>query len=197
MIFILLNIIMENDEHLKGQLIAAHPKRGDTVLRKGVLLVIDQDYTGCVGLQINKPMASSPNLASVMNSLGIPYTNDTPIYFGGSENTNRIIVVHSTDWMSSTSTKITEDVAISNDLSVLAAISNNQGPNKFRAIAGYTRWLSGHLESEIEVESPYYDITSSWSIVPACEEFVFATEGVDQWHLILEQSAKAQIATWF
>lgn len=188
---------MENDEHLKGLLIAAHPKRADNVLRKGVLLIIDQDYTGCIGLQINKPMTSSPNLASVMNSLGIPYNQDTPIYFGGSENTNRIIVVHSTDWMATSSTKITDDVAISNDLSVLAAISNNQGPSKFRAIAGYTRWVSGHLESEIEVESPYYDITTSWSTVTACEELVFASEGVDQWHYILEQSAKAQISTWF
>jgi len=188
---------MENIESLKGYLIAAHPKRSDSLLKKGVILIIDQDYTGSIGLQINKPMVNSPNLSGVMHGLGITYNSDTPLYFGGIENTNRIIVVHSTDWSSSGTTKITDDVAISNDISVLAAISAGKGPSKFRAIAGYTRWLPGHLESEIDGDPPFHDINTSWSYIQANEDLVFATSGADQWHLTLEQSAKAQIATWF
>jgi putative transcriptional regulator len=188
---------MEDADNLKGYLLAAHPKRPDVSLRKGVILVIDQDYSGSVGLQLNKPMTSSPNLASVMQGLGISYSADTPIYFGGTENTNRIIVVHSADWCSNGTTKITDDVAISNDISVLAAISTNQGPSKFRAIAGYTRWFPGHLESEIDAVPPFHNITSSWSSIVATSDLIFSSEGTEQWHHILEQSAKRQIATWF
>jgi len=188
---------MEDVINLKGHLLAAHPKRLDNPLKKGVLLIIDQDYSGSIGLQINKPMTNSPNLSGVMNSLGMNYTSDTPIYFGGTENTNRIIVVHSTDWASSGTTKISDDLAISNDISVLAAISANQGPSKFRAIAGYTRWMPGHLESEVDGDPPFHDISRGWVHIKASEELLFCSEGIDQWHLILEQSAKAQIATWF
>lgn len=188
---------MEQAENLKGHLIAAHPKRKEGHFRKGVILIIDQDYTGCIGLQINKPMTNHPNLSGVMSSLGINYQSDTNIYFGGPENTNRIIVVHSADWISPGTTKLNDEICISNDISVLAAIAANQGPSKFRAIAGYTRWMPGHLEGEIEGDPPFHDVSASWSYVPSNSEFVFTNEGTDQWHLVLEQSAKALIDTWF
>jgi putative AlgH/UPF0301 family transcriptional regulator len=188
---------MEDIINLKGHLLSAHPRRSDNPLKKGVLLVIDQDLTGSVGLQINKPMTNHPNLVTVMQSLGINYSEDIPIYFGGTENANRIIVVHSNDWSSPGTTKITEDISISNDVSVLTAIAANQGPSKFRAVAGYTRWLPGHLESEIDGELPYNDISRSWIHIPASSELIFGSSGIDQWHYVLEQSAKAQIATWF
>lgn len=188
---------MEDIENFKGYLLAAHPKRTETIVRKGVVLVIDHDLHGAIGLQINKPMETSTSLGVVMSNLGMTLDNDCPIYFGGSENTNRIIVVHTLDWTSSSTTKIGPNFGISNDITVLAAISQNKGPRTFRAIAGYVRWLPGHLEAEIDMIPPWNDVTKSWSIMEGSVDSIFNSSGIDQWHHVIEESAKQQIANWF
>ena len=188
---------MEDIDNYKGYLIAAHPKRNDSILRKGVILVIDQDNSGSVGLQINKPMENNTNLATIMQGLGLSYNEDTPVYFGGVENTNRIIVVHTSDWMSSGSTAITRDLAISNDMSVLVAIASGKGPSSFRAIAGYTRWLPGHLENQIDCDPPYNDISLGWNLIKANADLIFLTNGSDQWHHVINESVKIQVENLF
>lgn len=187
---------MEDIENLKGYLLVSHPKRPDIQLRKGVILIIDHDHTGAIGLQINKPMENTTTLGSVMESLGMSLDIDRPLYFGGIENTNRIIVVHSLDWQSNSTIKLGENFGISNDISVLAAISQNQGPTLFRAVAGYTRWLPNNLEAEIEVHPPWRDISRSWGVVKGNDTHCFSHEGSDQWHILLEESAKKEIENW-
>lgn len=189
-------MIMEDLENLKGYFLVAHPKRAEPTLRKGVVLIIDHDHTGAIGLQINKPLENSTTLGQVMESLGMSLTIDRPLYFGGVENTNRIIVVHTLDWMSNTTIKLGENFGISNDLSVLAAIAQNQGPSLFRAVAGFTRWLPNNLESEIELIPPWNDISKSWALVEGTESLCFSNEGSDQWHMLLEESARKEIETW-
>lgn len=188
---------MEDLDDIKGYLLAAHPKRQDVSTRRGVILIVDHDHTGSVGLQINKPMESHTTLLSVMQGLGMTLNKDKPLWFGGPESTNRIIVVHTLDWSSTSTTKVTENIGISNDISVLTAISKNEGPSKFRAIAGYVRWMPSHLEGELESLPPFNDISTGWSLIPATEDLVFEKEGIDQWHNVLEQSAKNQIESWF
>lgn len=188
---------MEDIENYKGYLLAAHPKRPEQVLRRGVIMVIDHDQTGALGLQINKPLESSTTLGTVMETLGMSLKKDCPLYFGGTENANRIIVVHSLDWTSSGTTKINDEIGYSNDITVLAALSEGKGPEYFRAVAGYTRWLPGHLESEIEGLGPWYDVTASWNVIPADSDLVFNFAGIEQWHYVIEESAKIQISSWF
>jgi len=188
---------MEDIENYKGYLIAAHPKRHDNVLKKGVVLVIDHDHSGCIGLQINKPLENSTTLGSVMHGLGLHLDKDEPVYFGGPEHTNRIIVVHTLDWSSATTQKLGENFGISSDISVLAALSEKKGPLQFRAIAGYSRWLPGHLEGEVDMIHPWNDITLSWSMIEGNIESIFSVNGYDQWHHVIEESAKQQIETWF
>jgi putative transcriptional regulator len=188
---------MEDIENFKGYLLAAHPKRADSILKKGVVLIIDHDISGAIGLQINKPLENSTSLGTIMSNMGLPLKDDDSVYFGGPENTNRIIVLHSLDWSSSTTTKIGENFGISNDISVLAAISQGKGPDLFRAIAGYVRWPPGHLENEIDMLPPWDDISKSWQIKEAEIDDIFSVDKSDQWHYILDQSAKQQISTWF
>lgn len=187
---------MEDLESYKGFLIAAHPKRAEPSLRKGVILIIDQDHTGSIGLQINKPLESNTTLGSVMTGLGMSLDKDQPLYFGGTENTNRIIVLHTLDWRTSSTTELGENIGISNDISVLSAISANSGPAQYRAIAGYTRWMPGNLEAEIEMIPPFNEVSRSWSYLKADVDLCFDSSGSTQWHHILEESARIQIASW-
>lgn len=188
---------MEDIDNYVGYLLAAHPKRQEPILRRGVVLVIDNDHNGAIGLQINKPMENQTSLGRIMNSLGIAYDKDHPVYFGGPENTNRIIVLHSLDWTSSGTTTLGNNFGISNDISVLAAIASDKGPELFRAIAGVYRWMPGHFDSELDNIPPYNEIGRRWSVVPASLDLLFGNDGIDQWHNLLEEHARTEIANWF
>jgi len=184
------------EQHYKGYLLAAHPKRPDALLRRGVILVLDHGVNGAIGLQINKSFTNDITFQRVMENVNLSIDIDCPLYNGGTESANRIHVVHSLDWYSPTTTKITESIGVSNDLSVLAAISRNEGPEFFRACAGFTQWMPGHLDGEVSGEDPW-TINHSWSYTPASIETVFRLDDIEQWHKVISESSRLQIANWF
>ena len=184
------------EQNYTGYLLAAHPKRTDPILRRGTMLIIDHDASGAIGLQINKPYVSNVTLNSVMNNVGLNVDNDQALYNGGPESTNRIHIIHTLDWFSPTTNKITDQIGISSDLSVLSAISEDEGPTYFRAVAGFTRWLPGHIEGEILGEDPW-TINHSWSFIPAEPEIVVGYTDIDQWHKVITDSSRHQVANWF
>ena len=188
-----MNMIIQN---YKGQLLASHPKRRDSYLRRSAMLILDHDTSGAIGLQINKKFASNITVGTVMRNLGLRIDNDQPLFHGGSESPNRIHVVHSLDWFTANTINLSDDIGVSNDISVLSAISEDDGPEYFRVVAGFTRWLPNHLEGEISgIDS--WDITHSWSNSPVSIETVFELEDTDQWWGIHDHAKKQQIANWF
>jgi putative transcriptional regulator len=184
------------EQNYTGYLLAAHPKHADPILRRGAMLIIDHDTSGAIGLQINKPYTSRVTLNSVIKNVGLHVENDQPLYNGGPESTNRIHIIHTLDWFSSTTNQITDQIGISSDLSVLTAISLGDGPTYFRAVAGFTKWLPGHIEGEILGEDPW-TINQSWSFIPAEPEIVFGYTDIDQWHKVISDSGRQQVSSWF
>jgi putative transcriptional regulator len=184
------------EQNYQGYLLAAHPKRQDPILRRGVMLILDHDQTGAIGLQINKPFTNEVSFQTVMKNVGLSVDQDQPLYNGGIESTNRIHVIHSLDWYSPTTVKVTDYIGVSNDISVLTAISNNEGPDYFRVCAGFTRWMPRHLEGEVVGEEPW-TINQSWSFIPATLESVFTLDDIDQWHKVIGESSRQQVASWF
>jgi putative AlgH/UPF0301 family transcriptional regulator len=184
-------------ETYRGQLLGAHPRRRESLLRGGVVLVVDHDAGGSIGLQINRAIATGISIGSVMNNMGLSIAVDQPLYVGGTENTNRIIIVHTMDWSTDSTVQVTDNIGYSNDISVLSAISSGEGPEQFRAVAGFMRWPAGQLEREIAGEVAWGAVESSWSLVPATCELVFDLDDQEQWRTVLETHARQQIAIWF
>jgi putative AlgH/UPF0301 family transcriptional regulator len=188
---------MTEMETYQGQLLGAHPRRRESLLRGGVVLVVEHDLAGSIGFQINRPINTGITIGSVMNNMGFNIEVDQPLYVGGTENTNRIIVVHTMDWSTSGTVQVTDDIGYSNDVSILAAISSGEGPEQFRAVAGFTRWPAGQLDCEIAGEVTWGAVESSWSLVRATRELVFDQDDQEQWRCVLEAHARQQIAIWF
>jgi putative transcriptional regulator len=184
------------EQNYKGYLLASHPKRKDAILRRSVVLILDHDATGAIGLQINKPFTNDITFETVMQNVGMHTDNDQPLYNGGQESTNRIHVIHSLDWYSANTIKLTDHIGVSHDLSVLAAIAANEGPEYFRVVAGFARWLPGHLEGEIAGNAPWA-INHTWSFAPANAETLFGLDDIDQWHQVIGESSSLQVANWF
>lgn len=177
-----------------GYLLAANPANPKDDLARSVILLLRHADDLAIGLQINRPM-NQPNLADVSENNGIEMISDEPLWYGGNIEERKIHVVHSTDWMGLSSIRLTEDIAVTNDISVLAAVSRGEGPEYFRACTGYWLWGEGrmnHMLDPHDNEEPM-----KWEILPATMETVFAESGIDQWLLALDRSAEYQTAAWF
>jgi putative AlgH/UPF0301 family transcriptional regulator len=92
--------------------------------------------------------------------------------------------------------RINDKIGVSKDISVLTALANNEGPEYFRTIAGYTKWLPGHLDGEIIGEDPW-SINHSWTFIPADVNTLFGLDDIDQWHRVISESGRIQVSHWF
>lgn len=184
------------ENNYRGNLLASHPKYPDSDFKKSVLLVLDHDDDGAVALQINKPYQNGVSFSTVMQNAGLYYDDDQPLFIGGEDASNRVYLIHTLDWYSPTTNKINNFIGVSTDLSILMAISQGEGPEHFRAIAGYTRWEPEVLEGEISGAEPWSAV-HSWSYIPVSVEVIFEIPPEQQWTAVIDTSCKLQVSNWF
>jgi putative AlgH/UPF0301 family transcriptional regulator len=89
-----------------------------------------------------------------------------------------------------------QNIGISGDISIIAALSKGQGPSQFRAVAGFFIWEPGQLEEEIAI-SDSDSLPLSWSWTPSTVDLVFDTDSGLQWRRTIEAASKLQVANWF
>lgn len=187
------NTFSMTKKNYQGYLLAANPNNPCDELEQAVILLIGYGLDKVVGLQINKPY-DNLSFRSISENIGIDLDMDDNIYQGGSNGLGKISVIHSTDWTGLSTILISENLAITNDISVLAALSRGEGPEYYRACAGHWLWERDQFDNQLD---PHINTRYKWEAVPARVETVFAFEGEDQWRISLEESARHQISVWF
>jgi putative transcriptional regulator len=183
-------------ETYRGKLLAANPANPKDGDQTAVIMVINHTIDATIGLQVNTTLAH-PTLSHIMHNMGIWYEGMDPLYYGGQLSQNKIHVIHSLDWSGLTTVKITDEIGVTNDISVLAAISQGQGPELFRACVGYWMWENGRFEQQMDPKNFPSNEVHRWESVPATLENVFGYSDEEQWRKILEESARTQAAAWF
>ena len=181
-----------------GHLLIANPSNPLDELSESVILLISHDDNLAMGLQINNPIADT-SLQGVSDNLGIPLPGEDKLWFGGKISQNKVHVIHSTDWLSVSSTLINDDLAVTNDVSVLAALSLGSGPEFFRACVGHWACNGKDLDLGLAAQHPFPGIFCKhrWETIPATPELIFNNEGPEQWRQLLDASTRQQIESWF
>ena len=177
---------------LQAHLLAANPNNPRDDLERAVILLTSHTAGISIGLQINR-LVNNLTLPSVAHNLGVWYQGDDAVYYGGNSGANKIHIIHSSDWSGPTTVNINEDISISNDITILAAISQSEGPELYRACAGHWVWENGDLTRQLEDR----DSLHKWEPVPVSLDNIFSSDGDQQWRSILEESARHQVALWF
>lgn len=177
-----------------GHLLVSNPNNPRDELSKSVILIVSHTERMAVGLQINNPLEDI-NLQDVANNLGMDYPNPDLLYYGGNMSTNKIHVVHSNDWQGMTTVQLNDEISVTNDISVLAALSRGEGPEFFRACAGYWLWDDHRLD--LQLNPRFKDEPHKWEITPADSRIIFDGEGPEQWRVALDHAAKYQVNAWF
>jgi putative AlgH/UPF0301 family transcriptional regulator len=186
------------NDKFTGHLLASSPALYQNDEPQKVILIISHIDHLAVGIQINQEIMGQ-TLQAVSGRLGIPIEGSDPLWRGGNLGTDKIHVIHSTDWSGITTVKLTDDVAVTSDISVLTALSRNDGPSKFRACAGFYSWTNSELMDSLGINAAGIERKQTdWEMVPANEELVMDDiSGDDQWLCVLEASASYQSTKWF
>ena len=90
---------------------------------------------------------------------------------------------------------------MTNDLSILSAMSAGEGPSKFRACAGFFTWTLNEFNRLMSTKSRPEGLISQvakWEAVPATSELTFDSgHDDDQWLAVLEASVAHQASQYF
>ncbi len=136
---------------LAGQLLIASPEMGDPRFYHAVVLVVQHDNEGALGIMINRPVEER-SLASLLEAIGerdMGVEGSVRIFAGGPVEPRRGFVVHSADYRRAETLDIDGRVAMTGSPEILRDIGHNRGPKKALVAFGYTGWGPGQLESEL------------------------------------------------
>ncbi len=163
--------------HLQGQLLIAAPSLLDPNFLHSVVLMVQHDEEGALGLVLNRPTDMSIGEAweQVCDT---PYVSDDHLYHGGPCQ-GPLMVVHTHPDISQVD--IADGLFFSTDKDHVERLIR-ENTDAIRFFVGYAGWTEGQLDAEME--------TGSWLVTPATPELVFnSDEGL--WHKLSKQIALA------
>lgn len=156
--------------YLDGQLLVAAPKLTDPRFSETVIVMIDHDAGGAIGLVVNRGLGSG-QLKALLEGFGIEAdaaSGSVRLHYGGPVETGRGFILHSTDYSGPSTKAISDAVAVSTGRDILVAIAAGEGPRETRFILGYAGWGPGQLESEMARDD--------WLTAPVESSLIFETD---------------------
>ena len=166
-------------ENLVGKLLVAVPSISDKRFQKSVILMCGHDKNGAIGLVLNKPLFRI-TFKTLLRQLAIDDSKifeDIKIYEGGGVEVGRGFILHSSDFYHNTTVKITPDIYLTATTDILKAISQGQGPEKFKVCLGYAGWGAGQLELEMQ--------TNSWIQANSSIDLIFSKTTDLMWEKVV------------
>ena len=166
---------MPHRDGLTGQLLVAEPTLDDPNFVHTVVLIVQHDDAGALGLVVNRPYGTAPT-KELLSRLGVEagkVTGDTLLFYGGPVQPTVGMVVHSTDYAMAETRRVTADLAVTSNPTILADIAAGKGPKRYVPVLGYAGWAPDQLEQELA--------QGAWAVIPADPELIFAPDVAKAW----------------
>ena len=129
---------------LKGKVLIASPKLVDPNFARAVVLIVQHDENGAMGLVINRELETTVREAWTQVS-SVPYPNDDPLFQGGPCE-GPLIVLHQDEARGQM--QVRDGIWLSSDAdAVKSLVDDGIEPMKF--FVGYAGWSPLQLESEL------------------------------------------------
>lgn len=173
--------------YLDGQLLLAMPGMTDPRFDRSVIYICSHSEEGAMGLVINS-RAVNIDFPGLLDQLKVTYgpeqfpgellaapreeaeetEEEVILHAGGPVEIGRGFILHTADYVQESTMVISETIALTATIDILAAISQGTGPANYIVALGYTGWGEGQLEQEIN--------RNSWLNIEADEELLFRTD---------------------
>lgn len=166
----------------KGKFLVAARKLRGSNFAETVVLLIDYNKRGAMGVIINRP--TKLPLSNVLPEIKELQKRTDTVYFGGPVEVSRIMMLIQSADPSKGSIKVFNNVYISSSYAVLQQmVDKANSDERFRIYAGYAGWAAGQLDAEVS--------RGDWHIVAADAKTVFELEPSKVWpEMIMRASAK-------
>lgn len=152
---------------LAGDLLIASPHIGDPRFWHTVIVIVQQDDRGALGIVINRPLATVP-VADLLKALGLNEAGvkgTIRIFAGGPVGSVAGFVLHSSDYHSAGTIAIDDHLALTTNPRILEDIAHGHGPKKKLIAFGYAGWAPGQLQMELA--------RGDWFVIPETPNLVF------------------------
>ncbi|MHA6298399.1 YqgE/AlgH family protein [Devosia sp. CAU 1758] len=159
---------------LEGQFLVAMPDMDDERFAGSVILIVGHGEEGAMGLVVNHELANL-RFADILDELDLgdpdavirlpDSIRDRAVMRGGPVEKSRGFVLHSGDYHSGNTYKVTEDIGLTATLDVLKAMAFGPAPRAALFALGCCGWSPGQLEDEISA--------NGWLTVPFSHELLF------------------------
>jgi putative transcriptional regulator len=194
---------MTGIKSLAGNILVAQPKSTNGHFQKSVVLVAQHGPAGAWGVVCNKE-SHAIKMENIMAAAGVEFDlaewkrhgRPYPVYLGGPVEQTRVHVIHSMDWFAPSTIQITPDIGITGEMSVLAALAEDQGPKIWRAGVGLAVWSAGQLDGEQSGIAPWTP-DHQWLTCAATTELVLTGGGDEQWQRAIDACVTNKIAELF
>ncbi len=172
---------MSDGPYFEGDVLVAMPGIGDPRFERTVIYLCAHSAQGAMGLVINKRL-SDISFSQLLTQLAVdapgPAARDVPIYVGGPVEPGRGFVLHSDDYLQSSSTMVTQTrIALTATTDILAALAHGTGPHNALVVLGYAGWQPGQLDRELA--------GNGWLTAQATPALIFETDDDAKWRTAL------------
>ncbi len=166
---------------LEGKFLIATSRMNDPRFIQAVILVIQQDENGALGLIVNRPVYSV-KLSELLREASLPSPEldpDVPVYFGGPVQISAGFLLHSPETRLDSTREILNGVVMSVDPEMLRRIGQADGPRRALMALGYAGWGPGQLDREID--------EGAWLTIEAEADLVFAGDPQKTWRTLTDR----------
>jgi putative transcriptional regulator len=171
--------------NLVGNLLIAPPAVKGNFWHKTVVMITEHHNQGSVGLVLNK--RSNLSIKEFGEQLGFDLNMPGYVYLGGPVNTKNLSFLHSSEWTSKNTMRITETFCISSADDILPRLAEGDCPIYWRIFLGMCGWSQNQLMGEIKGHPPW-NKEHSWCLTSGNFDLVFGSDNKDQWCNALDHS---------
>lgn len=166
---------------LRGKLLVASPMLADPNFIRTVVLIVEHNEDGAMGLILNRPSDTAvgeavPELAWLAED-----PDEAPVFVGGPVTPGGVMVLAEFDDLESSAAPVLGPVGF-----VPAEVPDPEsfadGLGRRRVFAGHAGWGPGQLEFEMQEES--------WIVEPALADDVFAEDPEHLWPEVLRRKGR-------
>jgi putative transcriptional regulator len=164
---------------LAGRVLVAAPGMRDPRFYHSVVLMVQHDANGALGIVINRPLGER-TIAEVLEATGIKepgMSGRVRIFLGGPVQPEIGFILHTAEYRRAKTIDIDGHVAMTSDREVLRDIGLGQGPKKSLVAFGYAGWAPGQLEGELRQQA--------WFTASQDEKLVFDEDRDKVWDIAM------------
>ncbi len=164
----------------RGKFLVASRHLRDPNFSETVVLLIDYNWHGAMGLVINRP--TKLRLSTVLPEVkGLQQRTDT-VNIGGPVARSQMLLLIQSGSQPKESRRVFKDVYVSSSRTVLQRIIDHaDAGEKFRVYAGYAGWSPGQLDREVS--------RGGWHVLEADAQTVFERTPEDVWPELIRRSS--------